>query len=67
MYGVPSKCDFCKDDSQGLFLKLPLNTKIKEIKEVTEGLFKQLGENFTSNEFKEDSLGSKKRNTHTNL
>ena len=31
MYGVPSKCDFDKEDSQRLFLKVPLNTKIKEI------------------------------------
>ena len=42
MYGVHSKCDFYKEDSQRLFLKLPLNTQIKEIKELTEGLFKTL-------------------------
>ena len=45
MCGVPSKRDFYKEDSQRLFLKLPLNTKIKEIKELTEGLFKQLDDN----------------------
>ena len=48
MYGVPSKCDFYKEDSQRLFLKLPLRTKIKEIKELAEGLFKQRGDKLAS-------------------
>ncbi len=25
MYGIPPNCDFCKEDYQRLFLKLPLN------------------------------------------
>ena len=27
MYGIPSKCDFYKEDWQRMFLKLPLNQK----------------------------------------
>ena len=37
-YGIPSKCDFYKEDYQIIFLRLPLNQNIPEIKELTEGL-----------------------------
>ena len=32
MYGIPSKCDFYKEDYQRLFLKLPLNQANPETK-----------------------------------
>ena len=32
MYGIPSKCDFYKEDWQRMFLKLPLNQKNPEPK-----------------------------------
>ena len=35
MYGIPSNCDFSKVDYQILFLKLPLNQKNPETKELT--------------------------------
>ena len=60
MYGVPSKCDFYKEDYQRLFKKLPLNTKINEIRELAEGLFKKLNDKLSSKEFKENVLGGKK-------
>ena len=35
MYGIPSKCDFYKEDWQRMFLKLPLNQKNPETKDLT--------------------------------
>ena len=63
MYGIPSKCDFYKEDSQRLFLKLPLNTKIKEITELTEGLFKQLDDKLSGSEFN-SFVGKKAKYTY---
>ena len=60
MYGIPSKCDFYKEDYQRMFLKLPLNQNIPEIKDVAQGFLKQLDEKLSSNEFKENILGGKK-------
>ena len=60
MYGIPSKCDFYKEDYQRLFLKLPLNIKNKETKELTEGFLKQLDEKLNTTDFKENTLGGKK-------
>ena len=64
MYGIPSKCDFYKEDYQRLFLKLPLNIKNKETKELTEGFLKQLDDKLNSTEFKENTLGGKKGEIH---
>ena len=60
MYGIPSKCDFYKEDYQRLFLKLPLNQKTPETKEFTEFL-KRLDDKLNADEFKEHVLGSKKQ------
>ena len=35
MYGIPSKCDFYKEDWQRMFLKLPLNQKNQETNDFT--------------------------------
>ncbi len=32
MFGIPSKCDFYKEDRQRMFLKLPLNQKTQKPK-----------------------------------
>ncbi len=67
MYGIPSKCDFYKEDYQRMFLKLPLNQNIPEIKDLTQGFLKQLDEKLSSNEFKENILGGKKKYTYQPL
>ena len=51
---------------QPLFLKLPLNQKNPETKELTEGFFKKLDDKLNTEEFRETVLGGKKTNTHTN-
>ncbi len=66
MYGIPSKCDFYTEDHQRLFLKLPLNQKNPETKELTEGFFKKLDDKLNTDEFRENVLGGNKTNTHTN-
>ena len=35
MYGIPSKCDFYKEDYQRVFSKLPLNQTNTDIRELT--------------------------------
>jgi len=60
MYGIPSKCEFYKEDYQRLFLKLPLNQKNRETKELTDEFFKKIDEKLNSKEFKENVLGNKK-------
>ncbi len=67
MYGIPSKCDFYKEDYQRMFLKLPLNQSIPEIKDLTQGFLKQLDEKLSSDEFKENILGGKKKYTYQPL
>jgi hypothetical protein len=47
MYGIPSKCDFYKEDSQRMFLKLPLNQNISDVKEITE-FFNSIDNRFQS-------------------
>ncbi len=66
MYGIPSKCDFYKDDYQGLFLKQPLNQKNPEAKELTEQCFKKLDDKLNTEEFRENVGEARKTNTHTN-
>ncbi len=66
MYGILSKCDFYKEDYQRLFLKLPLNPKNPETKELTEELFKKLDDKRNTEGFRENVLGGKNTNTHTN-
>ena len=60
MYGIPSKCDFYKEDHQRMFLKLPLNQNNPETKELTNGFLKQLDEKLGSDKFKETVLETKK-------
>ena len=60
MYGIPSKCDFYKEDYQRMFLKLPLNQNNPEIKEFTEGFLNKFDEKLSSTEFKETAVTSKK-------
>ncbi len=42
MYGIPSKCDFYKEDWQRMFLKLPLNQKNAETKDLTTDFLMKL-------------------------
>ena len=65
MYGIPSKCDFYKEDWQRMFLKLPLNQKNTEAKELTEGFLKNLDATLGSDKFKETVLGGKKAMKYT--
>ena len=51
MYGITSKCDFYKEDYQILFLKLLLNQKNPETKELTEEFFKKLDDKLNTEEF----------------
>ena len=59
MYGIPSKCDFYKEDYQRMFLKLPLNQNNPETQELTNGFLKKL-ETIGSDKFKETVFGTKK-------
>ena len=65
MYGIPSKCDFYKEDYQRMFLKLPLNQNNPETQELTTGFLKQLDETIGSDKFKETVLGPKKATKYT--
>ena len=42
MYGIPSKCDFYKEDWQRMFLKLPLNQTNQEVKDLTVNFLMKL-------------------------
>ncbi len=42
MYGIPSKCDFYKEDWQRMFLKLPLNQKNQETNDFTTDFLAKL-------------------------
>ena len=67
MYGIPSKCDFYKEDWQRMFLKLPLNQKNGETKDFTTDFLMKLDDKLSTTKFKESVLGCKKqRNTPTN-
>ena len=65
MYGIPSKCDFYKEDYQRMFLKLPLNQNNPETQELTTGCLKQLDETIGSVKFKETVLETKKATKYT--
>ncbi len=45
MYGIPSKCDFYKEDYQRLFLELPLSQKIPETKKQQKSFSSNLMKN----------------------
>ena len=65
MYGIPSKCDFYKEDWQRMFLKLPLNQKNPETKELTTDFLMKLDAKLSSDKFKETVLGGKKAMKYT--
>ena len=65
MYGIPSKCDFYKEDWQRMFLKLPLNQSNPEIKTMTEDFLQKLDAKLSSDKFKETVLGGKKAMKYT--
>ena len=65
MYGVPSKCDFYKEEWQRMFLKLPLNQKNPETKSLTEDFLMKLDTKLSSDKFKETVLGGKKAMKYT--
>ncbi len=60
MYGIPSKCDFYKEDWQRMFLKLPLHQKNPETKDLTTDFLMKLDAKLSSDKFKEMVLGGKK-------
>ena len=62
MYGIPSKCDFYKEDWQRMFLKLPLNQKNPEVKDLTVNFLMKLDAKLSSDKLKETVLGGKQGN-----
>ena len=60
MYGIPSKCDFYKEDNQRMFSKLPLNQSSPGVKELTQGFLNKFDEKLASSEFKDTVFSSKK-------
>ena len=65
MYGIPSRCDFYKEDWQRMFLKLPLNQKNGETKDFTTDFLMKLDAKLSSTKFKEAVLGVKKAMKYT--
>ena len=59
MYGIPSKCDFYKEDWQRMFLKLPLNQKNPEVRDLTVDFLMKLDNKISSINFKDFGIGSK--------
>ena len=59
MYGIPSKCDFYKEDWQRMFLKLPLNQKNPEVKDLTVNFLMKLDVKISSMNFKDLGIGGK--------
>ena len=59
MYGIPSKCDFYKEDWQRMFLKLPLNQKNPEVKDLTVDFLMKLDVKISSMNFKDLGIGGK--------
>ena len=59
MYGIPSKCEFYKEDWQRMFLKIPLNQKNPEIKKLTVDFLMKLDVKISSMNFKEMGIGGK--------
>ena len=66
MYGIPSKCDFFKDDYQRHFIKLPLNTVHEEIKGLFDW-FKSIDEIFGAKEFQEQLFKKKNQTQYCQL
>ena len=64
MYGIPSKCDFYKEDYQRMFLKLPINQTNTDIRELTQGFLNKLDDKLGSDEFKLNALGTKQKYTY---
>jgi hypothetical protein len=60
MYGNPSKCDFYKEDWQRMFLKLPLNQKNPETKDLTIDFLMKFAAKLSSDTFQEEVLAGKK-------
>ncbi len=60
MYGIPSKCDFYKEDWQRMFLRLPLNQKNSETNDFTTDSLAKLDAMLSTTKFKESVLGGKK-------
>ena len=65
MYGVPSKCDFYKEDWQRMFLKLPLDQKNTEARELPTDFLMKLDDKLSSDKFKQDVIGAKKSMKYT--
>ena len=59
MYGIPSKCDFYKEDWQRMFLKLPLNQKNPEVRDLTVDFLMKLDNKISSMNFKDLGIGVK--------
>jgi hypothetical protein len=59
MYGVPSKSEFYKEDSQRMFLKLPLDQKSDDVRAMTDGLLKKIDLKFCTDKVKEKLVGKK--------
>ena len=57
-YGVPTKCEFFKEDYQRLFIKIPLDSSIPEIALLMEWLQK-LDERLCKKDIKERAFGKK--------
>jgi hypothetical protein len=57
-YGVPKISEFIKDDYQRLFLKIPLDQSVPEIK-IFSDLLKSLDDKLGSQEYKEKLFGTK--------
>ena len=57
MYGVPSKCDYYKEDYQRYFLKLPLDKEQEDIKQLIK-FFESIDDLLSSDKFKEQYIQS---------
>ena len=65
MYGIPSRCDFYREDWQRMFLKLPLNQKTPETKALVDEFLTPLDTMLGGDKFKESVLGGKKAMKYT--
>ena len=65
MYGIPSKSDFFKEDSQRYFIKLPLDnsSKCQEIK----NFFESIDIKFSNSSMRKKLLGDKSKHTYQAL
>ena len=67
MYGIPSKGEYYKDDFQRMFLKLPLNQNIPEVKELTEGFLSKIDKKFSAQKARDQLFGKKTKHTYQPL